>query len=286
MAMHLNALFHVVSGVLNRTRMTEEKSQRLTDSPRKRTHLQVSRKLSRSGEDSFDADDYANDYYNFQERRCSSQSISRYNSCPQLAEGDPENKLPYEVTVDDISTNTSALDRELKCVIIQGPSPLLQKKVFLENGQISDTPTPPSTPRSRRSLVSSRDSLLSSPDKPHVTSPFASPRLLLRKQLIQSALSRDSSIDSLNDKSPNDATRKLPLSVENLSKFDEIKSDEQTVPQDKGSPDIQNKHRAKKPSHSQEVSETVNKCENWLQNINLAQRDKIKSRSHIQLPPI
>lgn len=260
--------------------MAEEKPKRLTDSPRKRTHLQVTRKLSRSGEDSFDTDDYANDYYNFQERRCSSQSISRYNSCPQLVEGDTDHSLPYEKTVDDINTNTGALDRELQCVVIQGPSPLFQRKVFYENGQVSDTPTPPSTPKSRRSIMSSRDSLLSSPDKP-----FASPRLLLRKQLIKSALSRDSSFDSLNDKSPLEGSNKLPLSVENLSKFDEIKTDE-VEKSGKEGVEIQQKLRAKKMGHAHDVSETVNKCESWLQNIHLAQTDKIKSRSHIQLPPI
>lgn len=266
--------------------MAEDKTHRLSDSPRKRTYLQVNRKLSRSGEDSFDTDDYANDYYNFQERRCSSQSISRYNSCPQLAEGDTEHALPYETTVDDINTNTGALNRDLQCVVIQGPSPLLQRKVFLENGQVSDTPTPPSTPKSRRSLMSSRDSILSSPDKPYVSSPFASPRLLLRKQLIKSALSRDSSFDSLNDKSPIEGSNKLPLSVENLNKFDEIKGDEQTPAGSKESSDIHHKCRAKKLSHSPDVADTVHKCEHWLQNIHIAQSDKIKSRSHIQLPPL
>ena len=269
--------------------MAEDKHHRLSDSPRKRsTHLHVTRKLSRSGEDSFDADDYANDYYNYQERRCSSQSISRYNSCPQLADGDSDHALPYETTMDDINTNTGALDRELQCVVIQGPSPLLQRRVFLENGQVSDTPTPPSTPKSRRSLMSSRDSILSSPDKPFVSSPFASPRLLLRKQLIQSALSRDSSIDSLTDKSPLEGSKKLPLSVENLNKFDEIKTDDPTAVGNKESSETHHKCRASKRQggHSTDVTDTVNKCEHWLQNIHLTKTDKIKSRSHIQLPPI
>ncbi|XP_052249870.1 uncharacterized protein LOC127857510 isoform X2 [Dreissena polymorpha] len=266
--------------------MSEEKSTRLTDSPRKITHLQVTRKLSRGGGDSVDADEYASEYYNFQDRRGSSQSITRYNSCPQLAEGDSEHTESYERTVDDINTNTSALNRDMHCVIIQGPSPLFNRKGLRENGQVSDTPTPPSTPKSRRSVVSSRDSLLSSPDKLCVTSPIASPRLLLRKQLIRSALSRDSSVDSLKDQSPVDNQKKIPLSVENLSKFDEIKTGDEPINTIVGQTVRIGSVRSRKMSQTIEASESLSKCENWLQTLNIAQTDKVKSRSHIQLPPI
>ncbi|KAH3708486.1 hypothetical protein DPMN_067938 [Dreissena polymorpha] len=262
--------------------MSEEQSPRLTDSPCKRTHLHVTRKLSRSGDDSVDADEYAREYYNFQDRRGSSQSISRYNSCPQLAEGDSEHTESYERTVDDINTNTSALNRDMHCVIVQGPSPpLFIRKGLRENGQVSDTPAPPSTPKSRRSVVSSHNSILSSPDKICVTSPIASPRLLLRKQLIQSALSRDSSFDSLKDQSPVHHQKKIPLSVENLSKFDEIKTGDEPINTIVGQTVRIGSVRSRKMSQTIEAAESLSKCENWLQTLNIAQTDKIKSKSHI-----
>lgn len=264
--------------------MTDEKKYK--ESPRKLSHLQVSRKLSRGADDSFDADDYANEYYNYQDRRSSSQSISRFNSCPQLLDQDPETRPEsYEQTTDDINTGLSAPYLERQCVFVQGPSPVLQRKLYVENGQISDTPTPPSTPKSRRSAFSSRESLLSSPDKTF-TSPFTSPRLLLRKQLIQSALSRDSSIDSLTEKSTSETTKKVPLSVENLNKFDEIKSKDESLKSSKEDVGkIHYKVRGRR-SIQPEVTETVNKCENWLQTLQIVQTDRIKSRSNIQLPPI
>ncbi|XP_052773372.1 uncharacterized protein LOC128212129 [Mya arenaria] len=267
--------------------MAEDRTPRLTDSPRKTTYLDVTRKLSRTGDDSFDADEYANAYYNFQDRRGSSQSISRYNSCPQLAEADAEIAESYERTVDDIDTNKSAIDREMHCVVVQGPSPLFRRRSYLENGEVSETPTPPSTPKSRRSIISSRDSLLSSPDKTFVSSPLASPRLLLRKQLVQSALSRDSSIDSLNDKVTVDCSKKLPLSRDNLNKFDEIKANEtETTCSGKDVIRKQGSVRIKRASGQPDGVESVNKCETWLQTLHIAQHDKVKSRSHIQLPPI
>ncbi|KAH3708495.1 hypothetical protein DPMN_067947 [Dreissena polymorpha] len=93
-----------------------------------------------------------------------------------------------------------------------------------KNGRVLDKPKSPATPKSRGSDVLSRGSILSPTDIMCVTSPIASSRLLLRKQLIQSAFRRDSSVDSLKDQSPVDNQKKIPLSVENLSNFDEIKT--------------------------------------------------------------
>lgn len=264
--------------------MEEDDTQKYANSPRKMSHLHVMRKLSRTGDDSFDADEYANESYNFQDRRCSNQSMSRFNSCPQLADQDidirPES---YERTADDINTNSNSHTHERQHVFIQGPSPLMRKKVFPENGQISDTPTPPSTPKSRRSGFSSRDSLLMSPEKTGMTSPFMSPRLLLRKQLKQSALSRDSSTDSITEQSFDEP--RLPLSVDNLNKFEDIKKSEESLrsPTDET---IQIPRRKSRKSITPEITDTVNKCENWLQTLQIAQTDRVKSRSNIQLPPI
>lgn len=263
--------------------MADDKKHK--ESPRKLSHLQVSRKLSRGGDDSLDVDEYAKEYYNSQDRRSSSQSISRFNSCPQLDQEAETHSESYEHTTDDINTGYTGRYTEHQCVIVQGPSPLLQRKVYLENGEMSDTPTPPSTPKSRRSAFSSRESLLSSPDKTYVPSPFTSPRLLLRKQLIQSALSRDSSVESLTEKSAGDTAKKVPLSVENLNRFDEIKSKDESVKIPKEESEKSHKPRGRR-SIQPEISDTVNKCENWLQSLQIVQTDRIKSRSNIQLPPI
>lgn len=262
----------------------------VAESPRKTTYLQVThRKLSRAGQDSFDADELAAEYYNFQERRGSSQSISRYNSCPQLVEMEESAQEPYEKTVDDINTNTCALNRELKCVVAQPPTNVALRRTYLDNGQISDTPTPPSTPKSRRSYMSSRDSLLSSPEKTFVAgSPFASPRLLLRKQMVHSFLSTGSSESLTDPKSPLEPSKKPPLSVENVHKFEELKSTE-----DKGHVTGGEAETGYLPNKAQKHgsadhgdTETVNKCESWLKTLHIVQNDRIKSRSHIQLPPI
>lgn len=266
--------------------MSEDK--RAKDSQRTVTHLQVNRKLSRTGDESFDIDEYANEYYNYQDRRSSSQSISRFNSCPQLVDVEQQNQTStkeiYEQTSDDIQTGSSNFTFEERRVFVQRPSPVFSKRELLENGQTSETPTPPSTPKSRRSQLSSRDSLLSSPEKTYVTSPFASPRLLLRKQLMQSALSRDSSIDSLTEKSVGENGKKVPLSVENLNKFDDIKLQEE-VPK---SPKEENSKLQKRRGSRRGIQpeDNVNKCETWLQSLQIAQTDRIKSRSNIQLPPI
>lgn len=263
--------------------MSDEK--KIKDTPRISTHLHVNRKLSRADDEPFDVDEYANEYYNFQERRSSSQSISRFNSCPQLAEQNQTlSGESYEQTTDDIKTGTNKIiyDDERR-VFVQGPSPVFDRRSVFENGRTSDTPTPPSTPKSRRSQFSSRDSLLSSPDKAIITSPFASPRLLLRKQLIQSALSRDSSIDSLTDKSNGD-NKKVPLSVENLSKFEDIKPLDDAIKSPKDETHQLQKRRGSRRGIQPE--DNVNKCENWLQTLHIAQTDRIKSRSNIQLPPI
>ena len=55
--------------------MSEEQSSRLKDSPRKGTHLQVTRKLCRSGDDLIDADEYASEYFNFQDCRAQGRRI-------------------------------------------------------------------------------------------------------------------------------------------------------------------------------------------------------------------
>ncbi|KAL4232416.1 hypothetical protein ACF0H5_009984 [Mactra antiquata] len=264
--------------------MEEGDAQRYASSPRKMSHLHVIRKMSRTGDDSFDTDEYANECYNFQDRRCSNQSMSRFNSCPQLADQDSEIRIEsFERTADDINTSSNKLSHEQQLSFIKGSSPLMRKKVFQENGQISDTPTPPSTPKSRRSCYSSHDSLLTSPEKTSMTSPFTSPRLLLRKQLKQSALSRDSSVDSFTDKSLDEPA--LPLSVENLNKFVEIKESDESLKSPKEE-SIKMSRRKSRKSITPEVTDTVNKCENWLQTLQIAQTDRVKSRSNIQLPPI
>jgi len=209
----------------------------------------------------------------------------RYSSCPQLAEVDTELQETFERTVDDISTNKCSVDRESR-VLIQGPSPLLQKRGYLDNGQVSDTPTPPSSPKSRRSYMSSRDSLLSSPEKTFVSSPLASPRLLLRGQIVKNEINIESSIDNANAKQAGHTSETLPLNVENVSKLLNLPGCEESK-QISDITDVKpGTDRKRRPTLTQEASESLNKCETWLQGLHITPADKIKSRSHIQLPPI
>lgn len=202
-------------------------------------------------------------------RRGSNVSLSRFRSCPQLLdELNTQHPQRFEQTTDDSCTY----------VLKQASAfaPLTDTRQFYEhNGQIgSETPTPPSSPKSRRSLISLKESQSTGANQ----SPTSTPRLLRRSCLHRSSLSRGSSADSQNGSRNNS----IVLTEDSIRRHDVNTDLSQTlvVHQDKKLDSIKLKHVH---GHS---DETQLKCEQWLQTLSVSKPDKIKSRSHIQLPPI
>ncbi|KAK3095846.1 hypothetical protein FSP39_019934 [Pinctada imbricata] len=215
-------------------------------------------------------------------RRGSNVSLSRFRSCPQLIDedGSISNQAFESVADDSVKMNQNNRSR----------SPRVLRRFQLDQAAPpgSATPTPPSTPRSRRSFFSQKDS----PSTPnHGLSPASTPRLM-RKNHVFPASSRGSSFDS--NRSVDDS-KHVPLSEENLQKHDVIvkdgeksqtKSDNSKKEGDQNvGPKLGHGHRAHL-QHQPHGEELQNKCEMWLQTLNISQKDKIKSRSQIQLHPI
>ncbi|OWF53184.1 uncharacterized protein LOC110446747 [Mizuhopecten yessoensis] len=238
-------------------------------------------------------------------RRGSNVSLSRYRSCPQLLDELNLNKgqmQSFESTADDSARLVNKLSP-------QSPVPLMRRHFqFDQNGMPgSATPTPPSTPQSRRSVHSQRDS----PSTPvQGSSPVSTPRLLHRPHLSRPSLSRDSSADSQNDsrngvhsESRNNLTH-VPF-TEDMAKRHEHASST-TVTASPLKPGVARGDGTEVTSFGghRKLSAQLNylgpsiitgdpstecsqdKCEKWLQSLHLSKPDKIKSRSHIQLPPI
>ncbi|XP_033756852.1 uncharacterized protein LOC117339399 [Pecten maximus] len=233
-------------------------------------------------------------------RRGSNVSLSRYRSCPQLLDELNINKgqiQSFETTVDDSANLGNKISP-------QSPVPLMRRHFqFDQNGMPgSATPTPPSTPRSRLSVHSQRDS----PSTPvQGSSPVSTPRLLHRPHLSRPSLSRDSSADSQND-SKNNFTH-VPFTEDVTRRHDHGSSTTVTASPQRpgmargdgtGTAEVTGLGGHRKLSAqlnylgpsiiTGDPSTECNqdKCEKWLQSLHLSKPDKIKSRSHIQLPPI
>ncbi|XP_069139060.1 uncharacterized protein [Argopecten irradians] len=240
-------------------------------------------------------------------RRGSNVSLSRYRSCPQLLDEINKGQVQsFETTVDD---SQAGLGTKLSP---QSPVPLMRRQFqFDQNGMPgSATPTPPSTPRSRMSVHSQRDS----PSTPvQGSSPVSTPRLIHRPHLSRPSLSRDSSAESQNDSrngfisdSKNNFAH-VPLSEDVTRRHEHGSSTTVTASPQRpgvargdgtGTADVTGSGLHRKLSTqlnylgpsviSGDPSTECNqdKCEKWLQSLHLSKPDKIKSRSHIQLPPV
>ena len=191
-------------------------------------------------------------------RRGSNVSLSRFRSCPQLL--DEEGKISdqaFESIADD-SMRTNQNSRR---------SPLLMRRFQLEQAGTtpgSVTPTPPSTPRSRRSFFSQKES----PSTPNQgLSPSSTPRLLRRNHVFPSTSSRDSSFESNKSE---DHKVHVPLSEENLQKHEVLVNDVSKV-KSKVKVDGQRKEGHQKDLLTSKISQCHqqgddlhNKCEMWV----------------------
>lgn len=219
-------------------------------------------------ENSEDEDDLIHDG----RRRGSNVSLSRYRSCPQLLDDiETQQTQSFEQTTDD---SCSQLRKQSSPF-----SPLGETKFFSQNGQLgSDTPTPPSSPKSRRSLLSLKESQSTGANQ----SPTSTPRLLRRGYLQRSSISRGSSIDTESHNGSRPSS--IHLTEENIRQHD-ITSDLSQMVIAHPDKKLETKLNKHKQIHGHS-DDTQLKCEQWLQTLHVTKPEKIKSRSHIQLPPI
>lgn len=207
-------------------------------------------------------------------RRGSNVSLSRYRSCPQLLDDiDVQQAQSFEHTTDD---SCSQLRKQSSPF-----SPLGETKFFSQNGQVgSDTPTPPSSPKSRRSMLSLKESQSNGANM----SPTSTPRLLRRGYLQRSSASRESSADTESQSGSRPSS--IHLTEDNIRQHD-VSSDLSQILIAHPDKKLDTKLLKHKHVHGHgHPEDTQLKCEQWLQTLHVTKPDKIKSRSHIQLPPI
>ncbi|CAC5400837.1 unnamed protein product [Mytilus coruscus] len=219
-----------------------------------------------------DTSDDEDDLIHDGKRRGSNVSLSRFRSCPQLLDEveNQQRSQRFEQTTDDSCTH---ILKQLSPF-----SPIGDTKFFEQNGRVgSETPTPPSSPKSRKSLLSLRESQSTGANQ----SPTSTPRLLRRSYIQRSSLSRGSSADSPSGS----RTNSISLTEENI-RHHEVNADLSQMIIAHPDKKIDSKTLIKHKHIHGHSDETQIKCEQWLQTLNVSKPDKIKSRSHIQLPPI
>jgi hypothetical protein len=228
-------------------------------------------------------------------RRGSNVSLSRVRSCPQLLEefDGRQTEQSFENVVDD----------NIGAPVLQDcrspRSPIVAQGFQFQPTCVtpgSATPTPPSSPESQRSSLSQKRI----PTTPvQNNSPITTPKIRRGSYSWRANVSQGSSIESLdNDRNiPNVKNNiKMALNSENLQKHDRLSVTAQhnlNTEENKCMDTLQaglvcdKNFRSKSTSpQGQGEGELHSKCEMWLQTLNISQGDKIKSRSHIQLPPI
>lgn len=203
-------------------------------------------------------------------RRGSNVSLSRFRSCPQLLDEMENNHAQrFEQMTDDSCTHIQQSS---------GFSPITDGRQFYDqNGRFgSETPTPPSSPKSRRSLISLKESQCTGANQ----SPTTTPMLFRKSCLHRSSMSRGSSAESQNGS----RTNSVVLTEEIIRQHD-VTSDLSQILVSHPDKKLDSKSSKLRQSHGH-ADDTQLKCEQWLQTLSVAKPDKIKSRSHIQLPPI
>lgn len=218
-------------------------------------------------------------------RRPSTASLSRFRSCPQLSSADSHGQ-------DSPGSDEHPFGAEL-CVGSHHPghgSPRARQRVRQDEssaaGGRSQTPTPPSTPGSRRSHVSMEKSLGTRGELP------SGSKLVGRARLEHALLGRTASTDhdpglrfSVDDNFLRADVDRSSERGSRLSEFFEeppdISIDDRMTATEDG---------ASTPAGGADrrfhADESMDKCARWLQSLKMTSSDRLKSRSHIQLPPI
>ena len=178
-------------------------------------------------------------------------------------------------------------------------SPRARQRLYRDDaahaGGRSQTPTPPSTPGSRRSHVSLKDALGGGGARGAGETAAATSRAVGRARMDHARLGHTISMDG---QAIDPALRHLD---DNYLRADDQGSDRGSRPLSEffdDPPDISIDGRltttedgASTPVGGGERryhtdQDSMDKCARWLQSLKMTSSDRLKSRSHIQLPPI
>ncbi|KAK3743199.1 hypothetical protein RRG08_064052 [Elysia crispata] len=257
-------------------------------------------------------------------RRPSTASLSRFRSCPQLAALNSSQDSPGS----DMAPMTDSDGNILHT------SPAIRNSLYVEQpgmpelgGGIrsaANTPTPPSTPGSRRRGCAGGDPMTASFTSRSASvahsnggSPCSTPKLQRRFKLDQEG--RTFSADAGNSADPfsfppredswqplmadcgssrgygNGNTIARGLSSNNFDDFPDhgLEDDRVSMTDDGSSMHVCGRLSHRDHHHRQlgfyqpgPPDDSTDKCSRWLQSLKLSKADKVKSRSHIQLPPV
>lgn len=222
-------------------------------------------------------------------RRPSTASLSRFRSCPQLSSADASMGQDSPASDDHFAGAELCVGGHLP----QSGSPRARHRPFYVDsgaGGRSQTPTPPSTPGSRRSHQSLKES----------TGPgsggggAAAARMAARGRMDQNTLlSRTASTDSQHHDNPWRPLEENHLRLDDQASdrgsrhmsefFDEppdISIDDRLTATEDGA------SAAAGGEGRYQADDSMDKCARWLQSLKMTSSDRLKSRSHIQLPPI
>ncbi|XP_050396960.1 uncharacterized protein LOC126815389 isoform X2 [Patella vulgata] len=212
-------------------------------------------------------------------RRPSTSSLSRYRSCPQLASAlsKPDSPGSDLLTIDEPSTDDI--------------SPNISRTFQSPDSDRSCTPTPPSSPGSRRSDTSKSIPGNTTPSW-DPSSPSSTPKLHRRARK-EHKYDRIASTES----APREINLRLPLREDTSSRFDRRRERDSKTFSDlyDSPPDVSIDYRVSETSDDDSIKyhgqnhlpdDGRDKCERWLQTLKLSNADRIKSRSQMQLPPM
>ncbi|KAL8622385.1 hypothetical protein ACOMHN_041713 [Nucella lapillus] len=236
-----------------------------------------------------DSDDEPLDERDGGSRRPSTASLSRFRSCPQLSSADTHAQ-------DSPGSDDHGLGAELCVGSVQFTHGSPRPRQRYHRDDLSQTPTPPSTPGSRRSHTSIKDAPSSSAagkgggggvDSAAVAA--ALPRALGRARREHAFLGRTCSTDTpafqfYDDnhlRSDDQQSGSRPLSEFN-EEPPEVSIDGRLTSTEDGALTPLGRERV----YHHTDQDSMDKCARWLQSLKMTSGDRLKSRSHIQLPPI
>ncbi|KAK7508556.1 hypothetical protein BaRGS_00000122 [Batillaria attramentaria] len=222
-------------------------------------------------------------------RRPSTASLSRFRSCPQLSSADTHAQ-------DSPGSDDHPFGAEL-CVTGHHPgqgSPRAHQKFQRDEGGAaggrSQTPTPPSTPGSRRSHVSLEKSLGPGGKGENASGPAS--KLVGRARMEHALFGRTASTDHDSGFRFASDDNYLRADIEQSSERGSRLSEFFEEPPDISIDDrlTATEDGASTPAGAADrrfhADESMDKCARWLQSLKMTSSDRLKSRSHIQLPPI
>lgn len=213
-----------------------------------------------------------------------SGSLSRYHSCPQLFE---ENKIlsqSFETTTDD-TADLSAFNRR-KFSLHTG-----RLQTYEPDSPTSSTPTPPSSPRSARNSSAQESCQTPVEGQSNVSSPLHGAGYINDNEhdfFTDEPLEDDNSTSAGSQTGSERSLEMLKLVSDSVDVGTDAadKNGKHFIKRDKKYSRVKfNGTADDKQQKLGGTGGTADKCSKWLQTVKMSQTEKIKSRSHVQLPP-